>query len=94
MTDGFDDGGTYFDIQIDGGSPDTEIWLGDDAGHLVQKEVGILRSSLIPGHYVVEFGLGAACYPVELRANVRLTQREIEAGRPCERPTVRLDLGA
>ena len=90
MTDEFDDGRTYFDIEIEGRSPDTEIWLGDDTGHLVQKEIGTLHSSLIPGNYVVEFGLGTTCYPIPLRENVRLTQRDIEAGPSCERPKVRL----
>jgi hypothetical protein len=91
MTDELDDGRNYFDIEVEGQSHDTEIWLGDDAGNLVQKEIGILRSSLIPGHYVVEFGLGTTCYPLELRKNLRLTQREIEADPSCVRPMVRLD---
>ena len=90
ITDEFNDGRTYFDIEIEGRSPDTEIWLGDDAGHLVQKEVGVFRSSLIPGDYVVEFGLGTTCYPIRLQENLRLTQSEIEAGPSCERPKVRL----
>jgi len=90
MTDEYDDGRTYFDIEIEGRSADTEIWLADDAGHLVQKEVGTLRSSLIPGDYVVEFGLGTTCYPIHLRDHVELTQREIEAGPSCARPKVRL----
>jgi len=91
MTDEFDDGRSYFDIEIEGKSSDTEIWLGDDSGNLVQKEVGILRSSLIPGHYVIEFGLGTTCYPIELRGNLKLTQREIEVGPSCDRPVLLLD---
>lgn len=89
MTERFGEGRTYFDIEIEGRSPDSEIWLGDDAGHLVQMEVGTLRSRLIPGDYVLEFGLGTTCYPIQLRENVRLTQSGIEAGPSCERPKVR-----
>jgi hypothetical protein len=91
----FNDGRNYLDIEIEGRSPDTEIWLGDNAGCLVQKEVGVLHSTLIPGHYVVEFGLGTTCYPITLFENLRLTQREIELGASCERPVFRLgDNGA
>lgn len=77
---------TYFEIEITADSSSTEIWLGDDEGHLVQKEVGVLRSSLLPGDYTVEFGLGTACYPIRLRSNSRYTQRELQAGPSCERP--------
>jgi hypothetical protein len=37
-----------------------EIWLGDDAGHLVQQAVGALRTRLLPAASVVACGLGAA----------------------------------
>lgn len=34
----------YRDLTILASSPLTEIWLGDDAGHLVQKETGELQN--------------------------------------------------
>jgi hypothetical protein len=77
---------TYFDLEIAADSANTEIWLADDVGFFVQKNIGILRTGLIPGDYVVEFGLGTACYPVRLRENSRFTQRELEAGPSCDRP--------
>jgi hypothetical protein len=77
---------TYFEIEITADSSDTEIWLGDDEGFFVQMEVGAFRSSLLPGDYVVEFGLGTGCYPIHLRGNSRYTQRGLQAGPPCERP--------
>ena len=85
-----DSNGIYFDLQITANSPTTEIWLGDDAGHLVQKEVGELRTSLMPGDYVVEFGLGTVCYPIRLREDKRYTQHDLQAGPPCERPVIRI----
>lgn len=95
MTDDFDEGRSYLAIEVRGQSPETEIWLGDDAGSLVQKEVGVLRSRLIPGRYVIEFGLGTTCYPIDLFENLRLTQREIELAPSCERPVFHLyDHGA
>ena len=84
----FENERTYCDIEIKGSTPQTEIWLGDDAGHFVQKEIGILQSSLIPGNYVVEFGLGTTCYPIHLNEDSYYTQNEIEAGPSCERPSV------
>jgi hypothetical protein len=58
----------------------------------VQTEVGVLRSSLMPGDYTVEFGLGTPCYPVPLYSDARFTQNELEAGPSCERPVPRFAL--
>ncbi len=82
----------YYKLVIVATSPATEIWLGDDAGHLVQKEVGELRTSLLPGDYVVEFGLGSAPYPIHLAQASRYTQTELEAGPTCSRPIPQLPL--
>src|SRR5687768_5481700 len=76
----------YRRLEIIGRSRRSEIWLGDDEGHLVQKEVGLLKSSLLPGHYVVAFELGGKCYPIHLEQDIRLTQDQIEKGRTVERP--------
>lgn len=64
----------------------TEIWLGDDCGHFVQKEVGTLRTSLLPGRYVVSFGLKAPTYPINLSKPMRTSQSRLEAGPSCPRP--------
>ncbi len=77
---------TYHRLEIEGNSPDVEIWLGDDEGFFVQKSEGILNTSLLEGKYVVEFGLGSTCYPITLSRDTRITQKEIEAGPTCERP--------
>lgn len=71
-------------------SPRTDIWLADDDGHLVQKERGILDASLLPGRYVVEFGLGTQTYPIHLAKDMEYSQAEIEGGPSCPRPAVRL----
>ena len=63
----------------------TEIWLGDDAGHLVQNAVGALRSNLLPGDYVVACGLGTSPYPIHLTQASRDTQTELEPGPTCAR---------
>ena len=68
----------------------TEIWLGDDAGHLVQKAVGELRTSLLPGDSVEECGLGTSPYPIHLTKANRYTQTELEAGPTCSRPIPQL----
>ena len=80
----------YYTLVIVAASSATEIWLGDDAGHLVQKEVGELRTSLLPGDYVVEFELGTSPYPIHLTKASRYTQTELEAGPTCSRPIPQL----
>jgi hypothetical protein len=80
----------YFKLVIIATSPATEIWLGDDAGYLVQQEVGELRTSLLPGDYVGEFGLGSSAYPIHLAQARRYTQTELEAGPTCSRPIPQL----
>jgi hypothetical protein len=80
----------YFKLVIVATSPITEIWLGDDAGHLVQKEISELRTSLLPGDYVVEFDLGSPTYPLHLTQASRYTQTELEAGSTCARPIPQL----
>jgi len=81
---------TYYQLEILEDSATTEIWLGDDEGHFVQKGVGVLRSSLRPGHYTVEFGLGSACYVLHLNGNSSLQQIEVESGPPCDRPVPKI----
>lgn len=80
----------YYDLVIVATSPTTEIWLGDDGGHLVQKETGILETSLLPGYYTVEFGLGSPPYPIHLTKASRYTQAELVAGPTCARPIPKL----
>lgn len=72
----------YYRLVIDA-QPCVDIWLADDGGHLVQKETRKLDTQLLPGHYVVAFGLGTQTYPIKLSANSSYTQAEIEAGPQC-----------
>ena len=80
----------YHQLVITASSPATEIWLGGDDGHFVQRAVGELRTSLLAGDYTVEFELGGQTYPVQLRAASRYTEKEIEAGPTCPRPVPHL----
>ena len=80
----------YYALVIVVASPTTDIWLGDDDGHLVQKEIGTLETSLLPGDYTVEFGLGTTPYPIHLARSSRYTQAELAAGPICSRPIPKL----
>jgi hypothetical protein len=80
----------YLDLVIEAASENTDIWLGDDDGHFVQKGVGVLRSSLMPGNYTVEFGLGSTTYPISLTETSRLTEADLVRGPTCPRPVPRL----
>ena len=76
----------YYDLVIVATSRTTDIWLCDDEGHLVQKETGTLDTSLLPGDYAVEFGLGTLMYPIRLKESSRYTQAQLTAGPTCPRP--------
>ena len=81
----------YYELVIVAASAATEIWLGDDGGNFVQKEIGTLRS-LLAGDYTVEFGLGSPPYPIQLAKASRYTQAELAAGPTCSRPIPKLAL--
>ena len=80
----------YYELIILATSPATEIWLGDDEGHFFQEGIGALRTSLLPGRYTVEFGLGSSPYPIHLANASRYTQAELTAGPTCSRPIPKL----
>ena len=80
----------YHDLAILASSQFAKIWLTDKFGHLVQMEIGKLHTSLLPGRYIVSFGLKAPTYPIELKRTTRLTQSQLEAGPTCVRPIPQL----
>ena len=47
---------------------------------------GQLETSLLPGKYIVEFGLGSPSYPMNLMGPSRYTQLQLEAEPSCPRP--------
>ena len=76
----------YFELVVVATSQDTDIWLGDEEGHLVDKGEGRLVTSILPGRYVVEFGLGTTTFPIDLTQDTWLTEEEIRSGPSCSRP--------
>ncbi len=76
---------TYYDLVIVAKSPNTEIWLADDEGYFVQKETGTLATGLLPGLYVVEFGLGTPQYEITLATDSHYTETELTANEPSPR---------
>lgn len=57
---------------------------------LFKKAVGTLKSSLLPGNYTVEFGLGTTTYPIPLAKASRYTQQEVVGGLSCARPVPKI----
>ncbi len=55
--------------------PQTDIWIGDDEGNFVQKANGRLETHLLPGSYIVEFGLGKKQHWIELSEDVEFTEK-------------------
>lgn len=80
------DEAVYYELIIEAEARATEIWLGDNQGHFVQNETGLLHTRLLPGHYTVEFGLGSTMYPIDLMSASRYTEAELRAGPSCSRP--------
>ena len=78
----------YYELTIQAESSDTEIWLGTDDGHFVQKDCGEMRSSLLPGNYTVEFHLGGTTFPITLNRDQSLKESDIRSGPSCPRPAV------
>jgi len=73
--------------------PKTVIWVVDDAWFPVQKAVGKLDTSLLPGHYFIELeavGAAGVAYPVELSGDLRLTQAALMSGPSCQRQAPKL----
>jgi hypothetical protein len=81
----------YRHLVIVASSSTTDIWLGDDEGHLVQKEDGTLDTRVMEGDYIVEFGLGTTAYPIHLTADIRYTEEELKRGASCPRPIPKID---
>lgn len=81
----YEDDAEYFEVVIVARSSNTDIWLAHE-GHLVQKAEGTLETSILPGHYTVEFGLGTQTFPLHVTRDVRWTEEEISAGSTCPRP--------
>lgn len=70
---------------------DGEIWLDDGLGSLVQRAVGVLKSDVRAGDYVVAFSRRGKTYRVRLNRPRTFTQAEIESEPPCARPVFSLD---
>jgi hypothetical protein len=83
-----EDAAEYFEVVVVARSTKTDIWLAHE-GHLVQKSYGTLETRIMPGHYTVEFGLGAPTYPLHVTQNLRLTEEELTSGLPCARPVAK-----
>ena len=76
----------YRKLVIVASFPTTDIWLGDDEGHFLQKETGTLETSVMEGQYTVEFGLGTLTYPIHLSEDARYTEAQLREGPTCHRP--------
>ena len=83
----------YRKLVIVASSPTTDIWLGDEDGHLVQKETGMLETSVMEGQYTVEFGLGTLTYPIHVTEDVRYTEAQLREGSTCPRPIPNFEQG-
>ena len=69
----------YYELTINATNAETDIWLVDENGHLVQKAIGSLSLHVLGGSYFVVFGLhSTACCSINLSKSVVLSQAELE----------------
>ena len=66
----------YSDLVIYATEIGTEIWIGDDEDHFVEKGIGKLETRLLPGKYTVSFGLDGPKQEIELKPVTKLTVTE------------------
>jgi len=64
----------YHHLRAIAKSPKTDIWVSDEGGNLVQKEIGKMTTFLIPGTYFVEFGLGNPKTRIDLSQKVTINE--------------------
>jgi hypothetical protein len=68
---------THKRLYVEAPGLDTEIWVGDEEGNFVQKEMGVLDTKLLPGKYTVQFGLGTTIYDIDLQEDIELDPESI-----------------
>jgi hypothetical protein len=66
--------GKYKSLVITADDPATDLWLSDNEGNLVQKEIGIMDTSVLPGFYFISFGLKSEKRPITLSQDMKITQ--------------------
>ncbi len=57
---------THKKLKVITKKPETEVWVADEEGNLVSKSVGGYDERLLPGKYIVSFGLKGKRHLVEL----------------------------
>jgi hypothetical protein len=71
---------TYHKLKITATDPSQAIYLADEDGlNLVQKEIGVMDTSLLPGKYMAFFGLGAQGHRIDLTADLEITQAALQS---------------
>jgi hypothetical protein len=78
----------YKSLIISATSPETDIWLADDEGFLVQKETGTLDTSILPGRYFVQFGDAKLGYWIDLQQELVLTEEDLCRSQTPSKPNV------
>jgi hypothetical protein len=64
----------YHNLTIKAVDAATDIWLADDEGNLVQKEIGEMKTRILPGTYFVHFGLKSKGIKIDLQKDEEINQ--------------------
>jgi len=69
---------TYYELKIIAKDEETEIWVADSENNFVQKEKGMMHTSLLGGFYNVVIGkLGGEKKELKLFENIEITEDEL-----------------
>lgn len=73
-------GGPYFKLSIWSTDMLSEIWVGDEDGNFVAKDIGWLNEGLEAGTYVVQIGsLKAPKHYIDLEEDLHITEKQLES---------------
>lgn len=64
----------YHTLTIKAVDSETDIWLADEDGNLVQKEDGEMQTNILPGIYFVHFGLKSEGIKIDLQKDEEIIQ--------------------
>jgi hypothetical protein len=64
----------YRSLQIKAFDPKTIIYVADEENNLVQQEIGYMHTSLVPGRYLIYFGIKSVPRKIDLVTDIKIEE--------------------
>lgn len=82
--------GPHYKLSIITDSPLSEIWVGDEDGYFVAKDIGWFKERLEPGTYVVQVGgLKAPKHTIVLESDLHIEEKDLRGKTMTRRKLIR-----